>query len=36
MKKLMLIVSLLFTINLSGASNIGNVDVSTSGCVNYQ
>jgi hypothetical protein len=29
MKKLMLIVGLLFTMNLSGARHIGNVDVST-------
>ncbi len=36
MKKLMLVVSLLFTINLSAAKHIGNVDVSTSGCVNYK
>ncbi|MDD2697703.1 MAG: hypothetical protein PHF17_02750 [Arcobacteraceae bacterium] len=36
MKKIILIVSLFFTINLSAAEYIGNVDVSTSGCVNYK
>lgn len=36
MKKIILIVSLFFTINLSAGQYIGDVDVSTSGCVNYK
>jgi hypothetical protein len=36
MKKLMLIVSLLFTINLSAVQDWGNVSANSSGCANYK
>lgn len=35
MKKLLLVISLLFTLNLSAATNWGDVSVTTSGCQNF-